>query len=118
MNNKTAGLPVNEDKVIDTVIDVYLWVSIDLNSAEIERLGHHLMALANRKASDVEMAYANAREGMTQELEEELHDSPVRVLSEHNYGADDIMEQNYSEPDEQDIPDVPGSYEENDNLPY
>lgn len=100
MSNKTNGISVNEEKIIDLVIDVYLWVSNELNSAEIGRLGDHLIALADRKASDVEMAYINARAGMVLELEEEIQNGPERVLSSHIYGVDDIMEQNYPEPDE------------------
>ena len=55
--NNTQGIPVNEDKVIDKVIDVYLWVSNDLNNAEVARLGERLIDVANRQASDVEVAY-------------------------------------------------------------
>lgn len=49
-------LPVNEVKVIDRVIDVYLWCC-DLNTDEIRLLGDKLVALADRRATDVEMAY-------------------------------------------------------------
>ncbi len=53
---------VDENKVIDYVIDTYLWVSEYLNSTEIGLLGRHLSNLADRKASDVELTYIRNRE--------------------------------------------------------
>ncbi len=54
------SLPVNEVKVLDRVIDVYLWLN-DLNTAEVIRLGQQLINLANRRATDVELYYQNNR---------------------------------------------------------
>ena len=53
---------VDENKVIDYVIDTYLWVSEYLNSSEIGLLGRHLSNLADRKATDVELTYIRNRE--------------------------------------------------------
>lgn len=55
------ALPVDEDKVIDRTIDVYLWISEDLNTAEVLRLAQHLIDLANRRATDVELFYKGLR---------------------------------------------------------
>lgn len=56
MNNQSI-LPVNEEKVIDRVIDVYLCMCPDLNTEEVLLLGQKLINLANRRATDVELAY-------------------------------------------------------------
>lgn len=58
MNENTKHLlPVDEVKVIDLVIDVYLWVSEYLNTNEVRLLGERLIALADRRATDVEAIY-------------------------------------------------------------
>ncbi len=54
-------LPVDETKVIDKVIDVYMWITDDLNTAEVIQLSHHLIDLANRRATDVELYYRHTR---------------------------------------------------------
>ncbi len=59
--SNTNGIPVDENKVIDRVIDIYLWISGELNSAEISKLGQYLIDLANRRASDIEMEYDNRK---------------------------------------------------------
>jgi len=60
-NTNEFQLPVNEDKVIDKVIDVYMWISEDLNTAEVIRAGQHLIDIANRRATDVEVYYLSNR---------------------------------------------------------
>lgn len=60
MNNKPAKLPINECKVIDRVIDIYLWCD-DLNTHEVILLGQKLIDLANRRATDVELVYFGVR---------------------------------------------------------
>ena len=54
-------LPVNETKVIDRTIDVYLWVSEDLNTDEVKLLGQRLIDLAERRATDIEQVYIDHR---------------------------------------------------------
>lgn len=73
MSNQIPVLPVNENKVIDRTIDIYLGFCNDLNTAEVIRLGNHLIELANRRATDVELEYVNRR-----------------LVLEHYYGTDDI----------------------------
>ena len=60
MNNNTPLLPVNETKVIDRTIDVYLWC-IDLNTDEVRLLGQKLIELADRRATDVELYYRGSQ---------------------------------------------------------
>lgn len=75
-NYAIATLPVNETKVIDKVIDVYLWVNEDLNTDEVASLGQHLIDLAYRRATDVELAYQNSR------YPEECHPSLSDAIDE------------------------------------
>ena len=54
-------LLLNTDKVLDLTIDVYLWVSEELNTDEVRLLGQKLVALADRRATDVELVYQHNR---------------------------------------------------------
>lgn len=54
---RQTDLPVNEEKVIDKVIDVYLYMCDGLNTTEVVLLGQKLIDFANRRATDVELAY-------------------------------------------------------------
>ena len=74
-------LPVDDTKVLDRVIDVYLWVNEDLNTAEVEQLGRHLIALAHRRASDVEMYYQMSR--YPEYYPEELYPSLTDIIPEY-----------------------------------
>lgn len=62
MKSNNFQLPVNEDKVIDKTIDVYLYMCDDLNTAEVVLLGYKLVALANRRATDVELYYIASKQ--------------------------------------------------------
>ncbi len=80
MQKNSNLLPVNEVKVIDRVIDVYLWCC-DLNTDEIRLLGQRLIDLADRRATDVEMAYIE-RYQYTENCESEYvpkEDLPMRM---------------------------------------
>lgn len=56
---KNNALPVNTEKVIDRVIDVYLWINEDLNTEEVKQVGIYLISLADRRATDIEVHYLN-----------------------------------------------------------
>ena len=60
-NNSNRLLPVDDNKVINYVIDVYLWVQESLNTCEVRALGQHIIDLADRRATDVELVYINNR---------------------------------------------------------
>ena len=64
-------LLVNQSKVLDRVIDVYHWVNHDLNTAEVIQLGNHLINLARRRATDVELFYQENRIDPTTPLTDE-----------------------------------------------
>ena len=53
-------LPVDNVRVLDRVIDVYLWLT-DLNTDEVKAVGQHLINLADRRATDVELFYQQNR---------------------------------------------------------
>ncbi len=75
MQNKATVL-VDNNKVIDKVIDVYLWIKEDLNNFEIAQLGTHLINLADRRATDVELFY------LTNRYPEEMHPSIEDMIFE------------------------------------
>lgn len=50
-------LSIDENKVIDKVIDVYLWIMPDLNTEEVKMVGQKLIDLADYRATDVELVY-------------------------------------------------------------
>lgn len=54
-------LPINQTKVLDKTLDVYLWINEELNTSEVVAVGLHLIDLANRRATDVEMYYLQSR---------------------------------------------------------